>query len=97
MRNMLVVSSIVLTGCAAQQLSPEAKQVRVISPAVATQCKHLGLTQSFQPIIAGGMSAAQIDLRNKVAAAGGNAYVVSHQSVDYQGHADITADAYTCP
>lgn len=89
---------LLLSGCATQQLTPSGASVQPITPGVATtkNCKHLGMAQSHKPVLAGGLKAAQIDIRNKVAAAGGNAFVVSSQVVSSQGHAEIIADAYSC-
>jgi hypothetical protein len=85
-----------LVGCAT--LTPEAKMVRTITPgvAVAQGCTHLGMAQAFNPAIEGGMSAAQITIRNRVAARKGNAMVVTSQDSS-GGHGEITADVYACP
>lgn len=90
MKYSISLLAFLLCGCA-PQLTSEARSVRVISPSVAQQCKHLGLAQAFQPPIAGGTPAAQIEIRNRVAAAGGNAYVPSAQ-----GQGSVTADVYAC-
>lgn len=91
----LVVAVSLVSGCATQ-LSDQAKLVRPVALAPAN-CKHLGMVSTFQPVIAGGLRAAEVDIRNKVALAGGNVLVMSNRSVDTQGHADIIGDAYSCP
>jgi hypothetical protein len=93
----IYVGVLLLAGCVT--MSPEAKMVRTITPgvAVAQNCKHLGAASVFAPALEGGMNGAQVKIRNKVAAAGGNAMVVTNQQSDYNGGADIQADAYRCP
>jgi len=56
------------------------------------------MTTSWKPALDGGLPAAQIDIRNKVAALGGNSMLVVSQQVDpppYQ-HAELMAEAYRC-
>lgn len=101
MRYILPLLAVVTTGlgCAAGPvLSPEAQRVRVITPAVAiaTSCAHLGMVHSFQPVLAGGLPSAQVEVRNKVAKVGGNAVAIASQTSDYQGHGEIVGDAYAC-
>ena len=100
--NRIAILAVFVTGCAAHQLTPEAQQVRVITPGVATtlNCKYLGMKIARGVAIEGGMSAAQVKIRNRVADAGGNAMVVTDQHLDYAGqyaHGNITVDAYKCP
>ncbi len=92
------VATLLLTGCQTMKLSPEAVAIRTISPAVAQSCKHIGIASSFQPVIVGGMSAAQIDIRNKVASLGANAMVITAQYLDpgQYPHGNISAEAYRC-
>lgn len=88
-----------LASCATPtKFTPEGRTVRTISAVVAQNCEHLGMSTSWKPVLAGGLPAAQIDIRNKVAALGGNAMLVVSQQVDpppYQ-HAEIMAEAYRC-
>ncbi len=93
---------LLLLGCAGVQLSPEAKRVRVITPGVAAaqSCKHLGMASAFGAAMEGGMLAAQVKVRNKVAEAGGNAMVMTDSSTERMGqstHGNVTVDAYACP
>lgn len=89
---------LLLSACATTRMEPGASQVRIVSPGVvaAQKCSHLGMVRSFQPVLVGGMSAAQVDVRNKIARAGGNAYVVAAQSISPEGHGEVVADAYAC-
>lgn len=90
--------ALVLGGCATIKFTPEGQAVRTISPVVAQNCDHLGLVSSWKPVLDGGLTAAQVDIRNKVGALGANAMVVVSQQVDpppYQ-HAQIMAEAYRC-
>ena len=93
---LAIVVLFLLTGCAIP-LSPEGKMVRSISTTVAVQCRYIGLVHSFKPAFSGGFPAAQVDIRNKTAAAGGNAVVWVSQSRDSNGGADLTGEAYSCP
>lgn len=93
-----IVALLALSGCATVQLTPGGRQVRTISPGVAQDCTHVGLASSFKAVIEGGISAAQIDIRNQVAALGGNAMIIVSQQVDpppYQ-HGRIMAEVYKC-
>jgi hypothetical protein len=86
-----------LTACATQQ--GPVVQVRPITPALAqaSKCVHLGMVNGFAPVIIGGMPAAQRTFRNRVAAAGGNAFIISAQSISPEGHGEVVGDAYACP
>lgn len=89
---------LLLAGCAPIKFTPEGQAVRTISPVVAQGCDHIGLVSSWKPVIEGGLTAAQVDIRNKVGALGANAMIIVSQQVDpppYQ-HARIMAEAYLC-
>jgi len=93
-----LLASLTVASCATTEFTPGGRTVRTISPVIAQNCEHLGMSSSWKPVIEGGLSAAQIDIRNKVAARGGNAMLVVSQQVDpppYQ-HAQIMAEAYRC-
>lgn len=100
LKQLLLTLSVALlvAGCATIKFTPEGQAVRTISPVVAQNCDHLGLASSWKPVLDGGLTAAQVDIRNKVGALGGNAMVIVSQQVDpppYQ-HAQIMAEAYRC-
>jgi hypothetical protein len=87
-----------VAGCNTTEFTQEGRDVRTITPNVAQDCEHLGLVSSFKPVVQGGLTAAQLDIRNKVGSLGANAMVVVLQQVDpapYQ-HGRITAEAYRC-
>lgn len=98
MKHTLVALSLFLSGCVTTQLSPQGASVRPATPGTVQTCKHLGMVQAFKAGVGGGLAGAQVELRNRVGAAGGNAFVVSSQVVEPPyGHATIIADAYQCP
>lgn len=102
MKSLAILIALLLSGCAFVKLSPEARQVRVISPSVAaaTGCQFLGMNSARGVAIEGGMQAAQVKIRNQVAAAGGNAMVITDRNLEQMGqstHGNITVDAYRCP
>ena len=93
----LVVATLALSGCSTQSKFTEAgRQVRIISPAIAVSCEHLGMVAGWGPSLAGGLPYAQIDVRNKAASKGGNALVLTSQVVNGSGHAEVLGDAYRC-
>ena len=85
-----------LIGCETIPLSPEAKLVRTISPVVAEKCEHLGLVDAFAIHLAGGVQAAQLNIRNKAAKLGGNSILIISESIDKHQHATIMAEVYKC-
>ena len=93
-----VLAAVVLAGCAAQPPSPQAPtRVRLIGAEQAqAKCKRLGKVELYKQLVVGGMPAAQLAVRDKVAKAGGNAYVVTSQYIGPHGLFDIKADAYRC-
>lgn len=78
------------------KLSDEGRQVRVINTSIATQCQHIGMVSGWGPSIVGGMPYAQVQVRNKVADKGGNALVITTQTLSNQGHGEVIGDAYRC-
>lgn len=95
---LLFIASASVAGCATIKFTPEGQAVRTVTPVVAQNCEHLGLVSSRKTVIEGGLSVAQIDIRNKVGSRGANAMVIVSQQVDpppYQ-HAQIMAEAYRC-
>lgn len=97
MRYILFLFPLLLLGCETVKLSPDARSVRVLQSAGALGCTHIGMVQSYQAAIVGGLSAAHVDLRNKVADAGGNAVAITTQQVDRHGNGTLLGDAYRCP
>ena len=59
-------------------------------------CEPVGKFTSLKSAHEGGMPAAHIDVRNKVAKASGNAFVIGSQSGAPQGAGEITGDGYAC-
>ena len=87
-----------LAGCAGQPPSPQAPtRVRLLGAERAqAECERLGKVELYQQRVVGGMPAAQLEVRAKVAKAGGNAYVVTSQYIGPHGLIDIKADVYRC-
>lgn len=95
---IMISTFFILSSCATVQLTSSGQQVRTISPVVAQDCAYNGMASSFMPVISGGLAAAQVDIRNKIASLGGNAMIIISQTIDpppYQ-HGRITAEAYYC-
>lgn len=97
-KTILMFTSLAVSGCETMQLSQQAVAVRTITPVVAQNCEHVGIASTFKPVLVGGMSAAQVDIRNQVASMGANAMVVTAQYTDPPPypHGHITAEAYRC-
>jgi hypothetical protein len=98
--NLFYTISVVaiLNGCMTLELTPEGSRVRTISSVVAQNCELKSTGSIFKPILAGGLSAAQIEARNDVASFGGNAMVIISQYMDpppYQ-HGHISLEGYYC-
>jgi len=93
-----VLAAVLLAGCAAQPPSAQAPtRVRLLSAERAgAECERLGKVELYKQLVVGGMPAAQLRLRAKVAKAGGNAYVVTSQYIGPQGLTNILADVYRC-
>ncbi len=92
----IIFYCFLIAGCQTIQLSPEGQKVRTVSPVVAQNCELLGLESAFASALEGGLKPAQIELRNKIAANGGNAMLLISQQVDEYGNADLTAETYRC-
>lgn len=96
--SLALTTTLFVAGCATITFTPQGQAVRSVSPDLARSCNHLGLVSSWKPVMEGGLTAAQVDIRNKVGALGANAILVVSQQVDpppYQ-HASIMAEAYRC-
>jgi hypothetical protein len=93
-----LLAAALLAGCAVQPPSPDAPtRVRLISAEQArAHCERVGKVELYKYFVVGGMPAAQLEVRGKVAKAGGNAYVVTSQYLGPHGLFDIKADAYRC-
>lgn len=92
---LAVVVAFLLVACAVP-LTPEGQKVRTISTTVAVQCRHVGMVHSFKAALEGSYLAAQVDARNKTAAAGGNAVVWINQTQDRNGGGEVLGEAYAC-
>jgi hypothetical protein len=95
---LTVFALFTISGCETMKLSPEGIAIRTITPVVAQNCEHVGIASTFKPVLVGGMSAAQVDIRNQIAGLGANAMVITAQYTDPPPypHGHITAEAYRC-
>lgn len=93
---------ILLVSCGSVPLTPEAKRVRQIQPDWANRCKLISIeeiqsTNGYSP--ADCHDKAFYMMLNRVAEMGGNAYLVTHESVSpcLTGGTTLTFEAYSCP
>jgi len=84
-----------IAGCAYDKafLTPEGKLVQEIKPDTAKDCKFIDHVQAY--FGSDSESDALVTLRNKIAVAGGNAYVDPSFS-DNPSVTEAKADAYKC-
>lgn len=94
-------SFIFLISCGSVPLTPEAKRVRQIQPDWANKCKLISVeeiqsTNGYSP--ADCQNKAFYVMLNRVAEMGGNAYLVTHESVSpcLSGGTTLTFEAYSC-
>lgn len=95
---LIGTSILLLSGCR-NEPSPESIQVRQIQASGTTECKFLGVGSSSYALGFGlqdDISQTSIDMRNKVAAAGGNAYVKT-SNVTTDTITVMEYDMYKCP
>ncbi|HHI69786.1 MAG TPA: DUF4156 domain-containing protein [Rhodobacteraceae bacterium] len=86
------------TGCSTE-LTPQAQLVRQIPAEIKTNCKFLGPVTGMELFgwsTAHDAESALNKVRNEVAKRGGNAFVLTKMTSDYDG-ASALADAYLCP
>ncbi len=90
--------ALTLSACVVQ-LTQAGSRVRRIQPDWATQCQFLGVVEGAfgnGASVSDDQLGAMNDLRNNVAAMGGNAYAITHGSSSVF-QSVIQADAYRCP
>ena len=95
----LIMSSLILTGCAMTALTSEGTMVRKVSPSWSMKCEFLGVVSAHEYMgfnKANNKVSALNDIRNQVAALGGNAYAIS-ESASEKYSVNVQADAYRCP
>ena len=89
---------LMLDGCR-NTPTPESNQVRQIQADGSTTCKFLGVESSSYELglsVQDNISQTSIDLRNKVAAVGGNAYVKT-SNITTDNATVMEFDMYRCP
>ncbi len=100
-----VLLLLLLSGCAsAPPLSQRGAQVRGLLPGQVATCKYVQTVQYNDRIMGLGKddtvmkSIGDTNLRNEVAAVGGNAYVIlKNDSNWFLGTVAYQAEAYVCP
>jgi len=109
----LLVGVLLLSGCAAIQVTPGAERVRLSTSELGKECTFLGEATATQGDFLGGHytsdadleTGTRNDLENKAAAMGGN-YVTNLTSrgghtgslaSDHQTNVTIAGDVYHCP
>jgi hypothetical protein len=109
----LLVGALLLSGCAAIQVTPGAERVKLSTSEPGNACRFLGETTVTQGDFLGGHYASDADLepgtrndlKNRAAAMGGN-YVTNLTSrgghtgsleSDHQTNVTIAGNVYDCP
>ena len=94
----LTISLLGAAGCSTE-LTPQAQLVRQIPAETKTNCKFLGPVAGKELLgwsTADDAESALNKVRNEVAKRGGNAFVLTKMTSNYDG-ASALADAYLCP
>ena len=87
---LIFLLTVLLAGCASAVLTPEGRGVRKLQ-AVSSGCRELGDVRASD-VVWGSFYEAEIKLKNLVASAGGNAYVIHFIG----RHSEINATAFLC-
>ena len=99
-KSVFVVATlaVVLGGCSsAPKLTEEGASIQNVSNYSVKECKQLSVAEGYGTWDDGQLAAAEIDLKNKVAAAGGNAmHVVQEYTVPRRGQGAIIAYVLRC-
>ncbi|MDD2929960.1 MAG: SHOCT domain-containing protein [Sideroxydans sp.] len=97
----VIFLAIFIASCGSVPLTPEAKRVRQIQPDWANACKLISVdeiqsTNGYSP--ADCQNKAFYVMLNRVAEMGGNAYLVTHESVSpcLTGGTTLTFEVYSC-
>lgn len=94
----ILISALFLTSCGVA-LTPKGKEVRVIDTTFSRECSYVGPFSSTT--VSGDHDKVMNHLKNQIAKAGGNAFIVSSDgsATDYPSGLttySIAADAYKC-
>lgn len=92
-----VVAMTLAAGCSAT-LGGASGRIRQIEADTAAKCRYLGVVQSVDRTgwsMSDDQLGAMNEIRRRVAALGGNAYVVTHGK-SYSTGSVVQADAYRC-
>ena len=96
----VVTAALVICGCATTALTPEGSVVRAVDADWANDCEFLGVmkvTQDSSRTPDENETGALIELRNQIAAKGGNAYMMVSDSSRLSADSYlIQAESYNC-
>ena len=98
MRIIRLSFAMLFIGACSTELTEQGARVRPISQEAAQSCAFLGTvsgTEALGMSIAGDVQSASNQLRNQVAAVGGNGYVMNQTSSTMDATV-MVADAYSC-
>ena len=98
-RSVFVIPlAVALAACSsAPKLTKEGAAIKNVSQYTVDQCRQLSVAEGYGSYENGKLKAAEIDVRNKVAAAGGNAmHVVQKYTVPKKGEGAILAYVLRC-
>jgi hypothetical protein len=97
-RDLTLVLATAALGCTAQ-LTRAGAEVRPVPPEQTYRCTYVGAvegTGANGPSVADNENVATVDVRNRVAKLGGNAFVITGRS-SHAWHSVVRADGYRCP
>ena len=94
----MAVAATLMAGCA-MPLTGARGRIREIQTETASRCKFLGVVEGAERTgwsMSDDQLGAMNDVRRRVSAMGGNAFLLTHGTVDLV-RAVVRADAYRCP
>ena len=98
MRGLLFLMTVAMVAGCTTELTPEAQKVRQIAIGASSACSFLGAVSTSEVMgldIAGDTESAFNKMRNAVASRGGNAFVLTNSTSNYDS-TNVQADAYVC-
>jgi len=103
LRAIILVQILLLVSCSSVPLTPEGKRVRKIQPDWANTCRFITSEEinnaSFGAHPGICAKRAHDAMRNRVAELGGNAYVITYETVSFcaTGGTTVSFEVYSCP
>lgn len=95
---VIIVLALIVSGCSlAPKLTKEGAQIKNVEKYTLNKCKELKVVEGYGAWEYGPLKAADVDIRNKVAAAGGNAmHVIQKTAAQRKGQGAIVAYVLRC-